>query len=69
MEYDFEVSNRLYAYIKILVPSKDMQQKNLIELPFIRVVVDSFGDNFVKESMKTTILGDTFKRFLNCVHI
>jgi len=54
MEYDLEVTNGLYACIKRLVPSKDVQQKNLIELPLYKSGSRLFGDDFAKELRKTT---------------
>jgi len=50
MEYDLEVTNGLYACIKRLVPSKDVQQKIVIELPLYKSGSGLFGDDFAKES-------------------
>ena len=67
MEYDLEVTNELYACIKRLVPSKDVQQKILTELPLYKSGSGLFGDDFAKESRKTTTPGETVKCFLKCV--
>jgi len=61
MDYDLEVTKGLYDYIKILVPSKDVQQKILSELPLYKSASGLFGDDFAKESMKTTIPSETLK--------
>jgi len=36
MEYDLKVTNGLYVCIKRLVPTKDVQQKNLTRLPLYK---------------------------------
>jgi len=64
-----EVTNGLYACIKRLGPSKDVQQKNLTELSLYKSESGLFGDDFAKESRKTTVSGETLKRSLNCVKI
>jgi len=61
MEYDLQVTNRLYDCIKRLVPTKDVQQKNLSELPLYKSASVLFGDDFTKESRKTMALGETLK--------
>jgi len=48
VDYDLEVTNGLYACIKRLVPTKDVQQKNLIELPLYKSGSGLFGDDFAK---------------------
>jgi len=57
MEYDLKVTNGLYACIKRLVPSKDVQQFFLIELTLYKSGSGLFGNDFAKESRKTTTLG------------
>jgi len=69
MEYDLEVTNGLYDCIRWLVPSKDVQQKILIELSLYKSANGLFGDDFAKESRKTTTPGKTLKHFLNCANI
>jgi len=69
MEYDLEVTNGLYDYIRRLMPSKDMQQKNLTKLPLYKSANGLFGDDFAKESRNTTTPGKTLKHFLNCAKI
>jgi len=65
MEYDLEVTNGLYDCIKRLVPSKDVQQKNLTELPLYKSINGLFGNDFAKESRKTIAPSETLKHFLN----
>jgi len=69
IEYDLEVTNGLYDCIRRLVPSKDVQQKFLTELPLYKIANGLFGDDFAKESRKTTTPGETLKHFLNCANI
>ncbi|XP_068503602.1 uncharacterized protein [Phaseolus vulgaris] len=63
MEYDLEVTNGLYACIKRLVPSKDVQQKILTELPLYKSGSGLFGDDFAKESRKTTAPAQWWKNY------
>jgi len=51
------------------VPSKDVQQNILAELPIYKSGGGLFGDDFAKEPRKTTTPGETVKHFLNCVNI
>ena len=51
------------------MPSKDVQQKNLTELPLYKSANGLFGDDFAKESKKTTTPSKTLKHFLNCAKI
>ena len=51
------------------MPSKDVQQKFLTELPLYKIANGLFGDDFAKESRKTTTPGETLKHFLNCANI
>jgi len=51
------------------VPSKDVQQKFLTDLPLYKSENGLFGDDFAKESRKTTAPGKTLKHFLNCAKI
>ena len=53
MEYDLKVTNGLYACIKRLVSSKDVQQEILTELPLYKSGSGLFGVDFEKESRKT----------------
>ena len=57
MEYDLEVTNGLYDCIKRLVPSKDVQQKNLTDLHIYKSANGLFGDDFAQKSRKTTTSG------------
>jgi len=69
MEYDLEVTNGLYDCIRRLVSIKDVQQNFLTELPLYKSANGLFGDDFAKESRKTTAPGETLKHFLNCAKI
>jgi len=69
MEYNLEVTNGLYDCIKRLVPSKDAQHFFLTKLPLYKSANVLFGDDFAKESRKTTTSGETLKHFLNCAKI
>jgi len=75
MEYGLEDTNGLYDCIKTLVPSKDVQQKNLNELSLYKSGSGLFDDDFtmLKKSRKTTAPSETLKHFprsyskyLNC---
>ncbi|XP_027911484.1 uncharacterized protein LOC114170198 [Vigna unguiculata] len=63
MEYDLEVTNGLYDCIRRLVPSKDVQQKILTELPLYKSANGLFGDDFAKESRKTIALAQWWKNY------
>ncbi|XP_068490461.1 uncharacterized protein [Phaseolus vulgaris] len=63
MEYDLEVTNGFYACIKRLVPSKDVQQIFLTELPLYKSGSGLFGDDFAKESRKTTATAQWWKNY------
>jgi len=69
MEYDLEVTNGLYDYIRRLVPSKYVQQNILTELPPYKSANGLFGDDFAKESRKTTTLGEALTHFVNWAKI
>ena len=69
MEYDLQVTNGLYDCIKRLVPSKDVQQNNLTELPLYNSANELFGDDFAKVSRKTTTTGETLTHFVNYAKI
>ena len=51
------------------MPSKDVHQIFLTELPLYKSANGLFGDDFAKESRKTTVTGETLKHFLNCAKI
>jgi len=59
MEFDIEITNELYDCIRRLVQTKDVQQKILSELPLYKSASRLFGDDFAKESRKTTTPGET----------
>jgi len=63
MEYDLEVTNGLYASIKRLESSNDVQQKNLTWLPLYKSGSRLSRDDFAKESRKTTTLSEILKQF------
>jgi len=50
------------------VPTKDMKQKNLSELSLHKSASRLYGNDFAKESRKTTTPGKT-KHFLNFIRI
>lgn len=51
---DLEVIEGLYNCIKRLVPSKDVQQEILAELPIYKSDGGLFGSDFAKSAIKTT---------------
>jgi len=53
IEYDLEVKTGLYACIKRLVSSKNVQQIFLTGLPRYKGGIELFDDDFVKKSKKT----------------
>ncbi|KAH1232600.1 hypothetical protein GmHk_09G025212 [Glycine max] len=53
LEFDFEVTNGLFDYIKKLVPQFDVQQKILTELHLYKIGVEHFGSDFVMAQRKT----------------
>jgi len=69
MEYYLEVTNRLYAYIKILVPTKDVQQKNLTNLSLYKIGSGLFGGDFAKNQEGPRPQVRHLKLFLNCIRM
>ena len=53
LEFDLEVTNGLYKCIKRLVPTQEVQQKILIELPSYKSANGFCGTAFAKSQTKT----------------
>ncbi|KAL5190703.1 hypothetical protein HKD37_04G010081 [Glycine soja] len=53
LEFDFEVTNGLFDYIKKLVPQFDVQQKILTELHLYKIGAEHFGSEFAMTQRKT----------------
>ncbi|WOL01680.1 hypothetical protein Cni_G10397 [Canna indica] len=53
LEFDLEVTNGLYECIKRLVPSREVQQKILIELPIYKASGGLFGTDFAISQRNT----------------
>ena len=53
LEFDLEVTNGLYKCIKTLVPTQEVQQKILIELPSYKSANGFCGTAFAKSQTKT----------------
>ena len=58
LEFDLEVTNGLYECIKRLVPSREVQQKILLELPIYKSANGLFGVDFAKSQTKTLAPGE-----------
>lgn len=58
LEFDLEVTNGLYECIKRLVPSREVQQKILLELPIYKSANGLFGVDFAKSQTKILAPGE-----------
>ncbi|KAJ1410141.1 Ribonuclease H-like superfamily [Sesbania bispinosa] len=61
LEFDLEVTDGLYDCIKRLVPSKDVQQSILLELPMYKNAAGLFGSDFAKLQRKTIAPGEKLR--------
>ncbi|XP_027357050.1 uncharacterized protein LOC113866362 [Abrus precatorius] len=59
IEFDLEVTDGLYDCIKRLVPSRDVQQSILLELPIYKSGGGLFGSDFAKSQRKSIAPGNS----------
>lgn len=69
LEFDLEVTEGLYDSIKRLVPSRDVQQKILVELPVYKSGDGLFGSDFAKSQKKTIDPGEKLRIQLPVIYV